>query len=298
MCFLRWTVTSVAALGAVALGGDGFAAAPAIRDHAELFSPATLREANELAENIQANYDKRLVIETFSSVPWTARLTQNFKDPQDRARYFDQWAKRNARRAGASGIYVLICKGPAPTEAEVRVGRDALPFFSLEDASRLREAVMGDLRQGQFDAALLRAVRLIGSRLEIKGAHAPAPEESFSWGPILWTFFTLIAIGVLLQLVHYLVIDRSRAGEAEPVGFGGGGSLPAGLFAAMTSHWLRDLWRRQPDVGTEPYLEAKRVPVVDEAEHDLSNAIPSHSQELAGFDHQDTGHGATVHDKP
>ena len=116
MFFLRLTVISVAALGAVAFGGNAFAAAPPIQDHAQLFSLATLREANEIVETIQTNYDKRLVIETFSSVPWTARLTHNFKDPQDRARYFAEWARRNARRAGANGIYVLICKQPAPVE--------------------------------------------------------------------------------------------------------------------------------------------------------------------------------------
>jgi hypothetical protein len=293
MGFLPWMVTSVAVLGAVALGGDGFAAAPPIRDHAQLFSPPTLREASELADTIQTNYDKRLVIETFSSVPWTARLTQNLKDPQNRPRYFAQWAKRNGRRVGANGIYVLICKEPAPIEVEVRVGRDVLPFFSLEAASRAREMLLADLRQGKPDAALLRAVRLIESRLEVSGAHAPAPEESFPWGPVLWTFFTLVAVGVLLRLVRYLVIGLSRSDVAEPVGFGGGGSLPAGLFAAMTSHWLRDLLRAQPGLLTEPYLEAKRVPVVDEEVHDdtvaapVPNAVTSHSEEL--FDHHDTG---------
>jgi hypothetical protein len=305
MSFFRWTVISVATLGALALGGTAFAAAPPIRDHANLFSLATLSEANELAEAIQTNYDKRLVIETFSSVPWTARLTHNFKDPQDRARYFAEWAKRNARRAGANGIYVLICKQPAPVEVEVRVGRDTLPFFPLEDANRAREVLLADLRQGQPDTALLRSVRLIESRLEANGAHAPAPEEIFPWGRVLWSFLAIVVFWVLIELAHYLAIGRSRPGEAEaePVGFGGGGSLPAGLFAAMTSHWLRDLWRRQPGPVTEPYLQAKRVPV-EEANRDEavaenhSNVAAFHAEELAGFDHQDTGHGTTVHDKP
>jgi hypothetical protein len=299
MGFLRWTVTSVAVLGAVAFSGDAFAVAPPIRDHAQLFSLAALGESNEIAESIQTNYDKRLVIETFSSVPWTARLTHNFNDPQDRARYFAEWAKRNARRAGSNGIYVLICKEPAPAEVEVRVGRDARPFFSLEDASRARDVLLADLRQGQPDTGLLRSVRLIESRLEVNGAHAPAPEEIFPWGRVLWLFLAIVGFWALVQLVHYLAIGRSRLGdaEAEPVGFGGGGSLPAGLFAAMTSHWLRDLRRRPPGPVTRTYPEAKRVPVEEPGrdenvpEH-VSNAVVSHAEELAGFDHQDT------HDKP
>jgi hypothetical protein len=288
--FLRCTVICVAALGAVALGGDAFAAAPPIRDHANMFSLAGLREANEIAEAIQTNYDKRLVVEAFSSAPWTARLTHNFKDRQDRARYFAEWARRNARRAGANGIYVLICKQPAPVEVEVRARRDALPFFSLEDASRAREVLLADLRQGQPDTALLRCVRLIESRLEVNGAHAPAPEESFAWGRVLWSFLAIVAFWALVQLAHHLVIGRSRPGEAdaEPVGFGGGGSLPAGLFGAMTSHWLRDLWCRQPAPLTEPYLQAKRVPV-DEAGHD--HTVAGHVSNVVGRE-------ATVHDEP
>jgi hypothetical protein len=79
--------------------------------------------------------------------------------------------------------------------------------------------------------------------------------------------------------------------------------LPAGLFAAMTSHWLRDLRRRQPGPLTEPYLQAKRLPV-EEAGREAavaenhSDVAAVHAEELAGFDHQDTGHGAAVHDKP
>jgi hypothetical protein len=294
-------LTFVTAFGVWTLGGSVFAGAPPVRDHANLFSSDAIAEANGTAEAIQTHFDKHVVIETFSSVPWTARLTHNFKEPQARDQFFADWAKRNARRAGPDSIYVLICNQPAPQQVELVPGREAQPFFSSEDVRQARTLLLARLRQGQPDTALLESIRLIGARLQSNGATAPPPKESFPWGQVVWLVPAIIAFWGLVELAHYLTIGRSHPADVPtaPVGYGEGGSLPAGLFVTMTTRWLHDLWRREPDLSTTAPLEAKRVPVA-EPDLPLSDEVAAHTGQVnyPVLESHEAGHGAGFHDKP
>ena len=301
MLSLCRALTFVAAVGPWTLGGSAFAGAPLVRDHANLFSRAALAEADEAVETIQTQYDKRLVIETFSSVPWTARLTHNLKEPQARDQFFADWAKRNARRAGPNGIYVLICKQPVPFQVEVVPGGEARLFFSSEDARQARNLLLARLHQGQPDSALLESIRLIESRLQSNGATAPPPRETFPWGLVVWLVPAIIAFWGLVELAHYLTVGRSHPAD-EPtgtVGYGGGGSLPAGLFVTMTTRWAHDLLRREVDRSTRAPLETKRVPV-EEPGLLLSDEVTAHTGQITYpvLETHETGHGAALHDKP
>ena len=125
---------------------------------------------------------------------------RNLKEPQARDQFFADWAKRNARKAGPNGIYVLICNQPAPQQVEVVPGREARPFLSSEEVRQARTLLVARLRQGQPDTALLESIRLIGARLQSNGATAPPPRENFPWGQVVWLVPAIVAFWGLVKL--------------------------------------------------------------------------------------------------
>ena len=297
MLSLCRALTFVTAFGAWTLGGSAFAVRRlfvTMRIYSLALHSLKLTKQRRPSRR---SYDKRLVIETFSSVPWTARLTRNLKEPQARDQFFADWAKRNARRAGPNGIYVLICNQPAPQQVEVVPGREARPFFSSEEVRQARTLLLARLRQGQPDTALLESIRLIGSRLQSNGATAPPPRENFPWGQVVWLVPAIIAFWGLVELAHYLTIGRSHPADVPMglVGYGGGGSLPAGLFVTMTTRWLHDLWRRETDLSTRAPLETKRV-LVEESDLPLSDQVATHIGQVnySVLESHEAGHGAGV----
>jgi uncharacterized membrane protein YgcG len=255
------------------------ASSPSIRDEARLFSPAARREADAQIASIRNDYRVHVRIDTYPAVSWFARLTRDFQDLKTRNRYFTEWARRNAQSVGPDGIYVLVCKDPDPIHVEVITGRGVLPYFPANENDRLRTLLLGRFRQGQYDSGLSEALQAIQAALEHNGAVAAEHEPSFSWPLIGGICVAFLALWGGLELVRYFTMDTSHetSGSGEPTGYGGGGSLPAGLFVTMTKPWHLTLLG--PDQHRLDSLEKKTVAVVDP--QSPTGGVDHRAQELA-----------------
>jgi hypothetical protein len=239
------------------------AAAPAfsrpIYDQAELFSPEAVRQADDEAREISRDFRVAVLVDTFSTVPTLRRLRAHLNEPQAREHFFTDWARSKAKRAGVSGIYVFICKEPAPVEVRVIAGRHLLDHaFTEADCEQLRHRLQDLLQQGRADEGLHEALRFVQAALHTRVGILPEVRDPFPWLNILWVIAILLGFWGFAEFLRSLAEGRQGRGEAVlgAVGYGGAGSIPAGLFAVMTSSWLGHLLRRHgvtspavPDLG-------------------------------------------------
>ncbi len=223
------------------------AAAPlpaAVQDGAGLFSADAIHEADQHIQEISRLYHKNLRVETFAAPSTLKTWILKLKKPQDRGRFYEDWARELARKAGPDSLVILICREPAPLQVEVAAGRHLKgKAFPVEDRSRVRECLLTGINRGDNDQALLDAIHLVRQTLEATQKTWLEADEAFPWSGILSVIFGLVGFWVCLESVRRL---RRPQDEPEPApvldtAYGGGGSYPAGLFATMNTSWLREL---------------------------------------------------------
>src|SRR4051812_12299526 len=89
--------------------GTAWAIDPEVRDNARLFSPGTVREADQMIKELHRTTGKELLIETYDGVP-PDRLGEFHAN---RGRFYDTWAKERTSLLGLNGIYVMIVREKA-----------------------------------------------------------------------------------------------------------------------------------------------------------------------------------------
>src|SRR3954453_5044068 len=108
----------VPALLAGCLATAGRAAAvspPPVKDEGKFFSAEALDKANRKIKQIYQRFQKDVVIETFAAIP--TDLEKKYKE-EEKARFFNEWARKRAEELGVNGIYILICRKPGRVEVE------------------------------------------------------------------------------------------------------------------------------------------------------------------------------------
>jgi hypothetical protein len=137
---------------------------------------------------------------------------------------------------------------------------------------------MAQFSQGRYDDGLIEGVHFVSAALANHPASESASAEPFPWLEILWIIAGLTAFWVFLHSLQKWLCERDRdqAGGVGEVGYGGGGSFAAGLFATMTSNWVRDLFRSGRSVASRsealpltselPPAEAESRPAWHEAD--------------------------------
>lgn len=217
---------------------------PAIQDSAGLFSADAVQRADHELQEISRLCHTNLRIDTFHAPSALKTWILKLKKPQDRGRFYEDWARELARKAGPDSVIILICQEPAPLQVEVAAGRHLHgKAFPIEKQSRIRECLLAGLDHGDNDQALLDAIHLVRRTLEATRHTWPEGDDAFSWAGILSVMAALVGLWACLQLVGRV---RRPLEEQAPVRlldtvYGGGGSYPAGLFATMNSSWLREL---------------------------------------------------------
>src|SRR5258706_10002063 len=161
---------------------------PPVRDNAEMFKPETVEKASTLIKEIQTDYAKELVIETFPSIPddrksdWEAAKD----DKQKRAQFFGKWLEDRAHALQVKGVYVLIFKDPG--HVEVRAGAQTRQkAFTRQNQDKLRDIFVEGLRAQKPDETLIQGVEYfrdtlkgnLGGKAEAAGA---AKDERFTYG--------------------------------------------------------------------------------------------------------------------
>ena len=136
--------------------GPARALTPEVKDHADLFKPETIAEANKILRDIERQHRVDLLVETFEKPPAGREVDAS----KDKARFFSQWALQRFRESGVNGIYVLICQNPA--HVQVEVGNETIKKkFTLENRDQLVKILVTKFRAKQWDEGLLDAVRYV-----------------------------------------------------------------------------------------------------------------------------------------
>ncbi len=135
------------------------AAAPTyVFDDARVFTPQTIAAAEAAVGQMQRQYHKALVVETFAAVPDADRPAV----ADDRAGYFKRWMHARFANRNVNGVYVLVCLDPR--YVEVGVGKQTLARgdFTPADVAGLSKQLIADLRGGRYDVGLAGAVDTVG----------------------------------------------------------------------------------------------------------------------------------------
>lgn len=145
-----------------------------VTDHAKIFTPEAVEQANKVIEQIREAHHKDLVIETFASLP------EDLKDeysPENAAQFFQKWMNQRARELKVNGVYVLI--SIAPNYVEVGVGQDTRKkAFTIDDRDALADILIKALKEKGFDDGLLQGVDFVKKTMGANlGAAKGAPEE-------------------------------------------------------------------------------------------------------------------------
>jgi uncharacterized protein len=134
---------------------------PPIRDEGKFFSAEALEKANRKVRQIYQRFQKDVVIETFPAIP--ADLEQKYKE-EEKAQFFNEWARKRAEELGVNGIYILICKKPGRVEVEVG-NQTQKRAFTRNDRDNLVRKVLGSFKEKKFDEGLLEGLDEIESAL-------------------------------------------------------------------------------------------------------------------------------------
>jgi uncharacterized membrane protein YgcG len=246
------TVLVLALIGFPAAGGTA-AAASAIKDEGRIFSPQVKEQAERAIDEIGRVYHKDVTIEMVPAIPdgnWWNKFKKwalYSKDPKNRHRFYEDWAKRSARAAGPNSIYVLIVKEPAPLHLEIAAGRDAQKKDGLSpaDSKRLQDRLQVLFQTGNYDGGLEETVRDLGRTLRDNRDATVVPPEQFPWAELTSLIAIVLGIWLCLQLMQKFLgnCDPERALPLAEAEYGAGGSYLTGLYTTATSSGLQELVR-------------------------------------------------------
>jgi uncharacterized membrane protein YgcG len=154
---------SLALLTLAALAARSAAVAPEIKDEAKFFSPDAVKKANAEIREIMRKYGKDLLIETFPTVPEDQRDKVKAMSREEKAKFFESWARQRAEAAVVNGIYILICKDPP--HLQVEVSPKVRSMFSKAARDKLIETLVTNFQNKEYDKGLQAAVQFVRERL-------------------------------------------------------------------------------------------------------------------------------------
>jgi len=247
-----------------------------VYDDAGLFSAAAKSQAEQKLSSAKFDRGLHFTVETFKAIPDSEKGSYN---PDQKALFFRNWAKKLATGDKAKGPYVLICMNPGYTE--VIIDEETLKRgFTNANTNELHRILNSALieaakkpteRDAIRDAALVRAAEyvstdLAGTRVVNattgKPVAAKANENAGGRSVMSW-----VCIGLSVLLGVWLVIGLIRMFTGGGGGYGGGGyggggygggggffsGLMGGMFGAMAGMWLYNNMFGGSSFGNDAY---------------------------------------------
>src|SRR5262245_64272980 len=104
----RWMFLPALMIGWLATSGPARAD---VTDKGDFFSPEAVARANKRIDKVKEETKRDLVIETFKEIPEERK--KDF-DEKKKAEFFHRWARERAKDLKLTGVYILLCKEPAP----------------------------------------------------------------------------------------------------------------------------------------------------------------------------------------
>lgn len=232
----------------------------AVRDNGVFFSDSAKSEATRRISEIEREYKKDLVIETFKEIPEEIKQGVELTDKAALGRLFEQWTVKQAKQQKVNGVYILLTKEPA--HIQIVVGNDTQKkAFTLMDRTNLTSLMLNKLRKKQNDEALLEGVNFVlttmashapphnrGNNVSSSSASSPVKgvpsEQANPWSWLIIAVIGIAAIWLIVGVLRSVMGGRAAtAGSGMSPGFGGGGmfgSLLGGMFGAAAGMWLYD----------------------------------------------------------
>ena len=241
---------------AIACAGTG-----GVRDNGDFFSDSAKKEATRKISEIEMQYKKDLVIETFTVIPEDIKRGVDLTDKPALNKMFEQWTVKEARQQKVNGIYILLTREPA--HLQIVVGNDTQSkAFTLKDRDNLTSLMLSKLRAKQNDEALSECVKFVSTTMashslpstrvnSVASPSAASPtralqtEQATPWGWIITAVFGIAAVWLIVGVLRSFMGGRgATAGPGMMPGMGGGGgmfsSLLGGMFGAAAGMWLYD----------------------------------------------------------
>jgi uncharacterized protein len=259
MCKFRWLLALPLALAA----SVGTAGASTIRDHAGMFSPDVVRQAEAKLNQIESDAGLTTTIETIDSL---------------KGEPIADVTRRHAQRSNTEGIYILIPK--EDKKLWVLVSRPFRPALTEARQEAIFHSFAPGFKQGDFDAGLKAGVDTIAREVsEAKAANGgvlktaapaagrrvavpagrgiPQRRPTFGLSSLLMIGLLILAVLFVIRLLGSLFGGGYRGGYAGPgagrmggpgygPGYGGGGgggffsNMLGGLGGALAGNWLYD----------------------------------------------------------
>jgi uncharacterized protein len=257
-------LVAVSCLGAVRAHAVG----PEVRDNAGLFSTTAVKQADEAIRNIQRDFRKDLLVETFAGVP--ENRTNDYA--RNREEFFASLVRERAQAARLDGIYVLVMKEPPPHRIRIQVGVGQATrqrAFVTANRDELVRLFQSSFREDKYDKGLRTGVAFVEralrsnlsgqvpsaavTRVVVQGTplrQVPSTSSSshFAGGSLL--ILGVFIVGGVFVVIFLMRLLRSGIGGGGSVlpgtrGWGGGGggffsSLLGGIGGVMAGSWLYD----------------------------------------------------------
>ena len=235
-----------------------------LQDQAQLFSSEGAKAARERFESATFSQTTHLTIVTVNQIPpdKQAEFDRIAKNPPERGRFFENWARNLAKAEKESGIFVLMYDdgsrfiNRALADEKTSQGRGFGTSKLSELIAILDQGSKAALKQPtataqEFrDQSLLKAVDFVidGLKSSAKNTAAAIPELPAGLDPAAAQtppWLSWLCIGIVLLLGVWMVIGliRMMAGGMGGGGMSGGGfftSLLGGLFGAAAGMYLYD----------------------------------------------------------
>ena len=101
----------------LSMGSSAFAIVPQVKDDGKFFSAEAVEKANRVIGEIEHQFHRDLVIETFATVPTDKVEQVKGMDAKAREQFYHTWALERARSEQLNGVFVLITKEPKHIQA-------------------------------------------------------------------------------------------------------------------------------------------------------------------------------------
>jgi hypothetical protein len=131
--------------------------APQVQDAARLFTPETIKKANEVMARIKKRYKKDLYVESIKEIPaeWKSKY-----DPEKKEAFFKKLVNARAEAKKLDGMYILVCKRPD----WVQIGADRTTekkAFPKSIQKRLIDVIQDKFGKAEYDTGLLELIALM-----------------------------------------------------------------------------------------------------------------------------------------
>jgi phosphatidylserine decarboxylase len=245
----RWLAPTVVALSLTATARAEAPPDSPVHDEAELFSPATIAEANRQIDEIRRALGVRLFVDTVKEAPEAERKRFRFLWSRQVNQLLAQQAEKRAQETGVPGIYIVICLKPKDVHVITWPADEDLGF-SAHDCEALRREFVHFLRQESPDKTLLAAIAKVRGTLEANriGAGRSRTSEFLVVG--------LIAGLLALSAVLYLARRQVRRSAGESPESAGQPDFQAARWGSMfgmpAALWAYDRLFRTVPTGTVP----------------------------------------------